>query len=209
MWRDRRGRAWNEALIKRITGNKRLKARHVRENFYHFDATHKLIIAANSKPRVRGTDNGIWRRMNLVPFDVTIPPAERDKKLIDRILAEEAPGVLAWLVRGFAAWQSEGLGKCAAVDAATATYREEQDVLSRWIAEECVIGPGLFAPTTVLYNSFIEWCERTERPPLSREVMRARLAERAGIAPKNTSSARGYEGIGLIARWPADPEVSA
>jgi putative DNA primase/helicase len=180
------GRAWNEALIKRITGNRRLKARHMREDFYHFDATHKLIIAANSKPKVRGTDYGIWRRMNLVPFGVTIPEAERDKTLIDRIIAEESSGVLARLVRGFAAWQLQGLGHCAAIDEATKRYREEQDVLGLWIAEECVVTPGALTSTTALHDAFTEWCERTRRPPWTRDAMRARLDAWPGVTERRT-----------------------
>ena len=101
-------RAWGESMIKRITGDTTITARKMRMDFYTFNATHKLWIAANTKPKVHGTDNGIWRRMRLVPFEVTIPPEEQDKGLVAKLLATEASGILAWAVRGCLAWQAEG-----------------------------------------------------------------------------------------------------
>lgn len=203
------GRAWAESLIKRVTGDTTIKARHMKQDFYEFRATHKLVIAANIRPTVRGTDEAIWRRMRLVPFDVTIPPAERDRGLVARLVATESRGILAWAVAGCLAWQRDGLGAPAAIDKATADYREEQDLLGLWIAEECVVVPGVFASTTALYGSYSAWCERTGRHAWSREAMRARLVGRPGIATKNTNTARGFEGIGLVARQPEDSRVQS
>jgi putative DNA primase/helicase len=203
------GRAWAESLIKRITGDTTITARRMGQDFYTFQATHKLVIAANSRPTVRGTDEGIWRRMRLVPFNLTIPPAERDRGLVARLVEQESSGILTWAVAGCLAWQREGLGAAAAVDAATAEYREEQDVLGLWIDEECVVSPGIFGATTALYNSFKAWCERTGRHEWSREAMRARLAERPGITARNTKAARGFDGIGLVARQTEDCRVQS
>jgi putative DNA primase/helicase len=203
------GRAWAESLIKRITGDTTITARHMKQDFYTFTATHKLVIAANTRPTVRGTDDGIWRRMRLVPFNVTIPPAERDRGLVARLVEQESSGILTWAVAGCLAWQREGLGASAAVDAATAEYRGEQDVLGLWIDEECVVSPGIFGATTALYNSFKAWCERTGRQRWTREAMRARLAERPGITTRNTNVARGFDGIGLVARQTDDCRVQS
>jgi P4 family phage/plasmid primase-like protien len=191
------GRAWNEALIKRITGDRTLRARKMGKDFYEFPATHKLIVAANSKPKVRGTDNGIWRRMNLVTFGVTIPEGDRIKDFDQVLLAEESPGILAWLVRGCLAWQRDRLGKAAAVTKATAEYREEQDVIGQWIAEECVLVPDVFTPTARLYDFYRRWCERAGRQPWTRDAMRTGLLGRPGITPRHTRDARGFDGIGI------------
>ena len=134
---EQRNRSWAESTIKRLTGDATITARRMRRDFYTFPATHKLVVAANTRPAVRGTDHGMWRRMRLVPWDVIIPAAERDKTLTDRLVAVEASGILAWLVRGCLDWQAHGLGDVPAIDAATETYRAEQDLLGRWIEEQC------------------------------------------------------------------------
>lgn len=191
------GRAWAESTIKRITGDTTITARRMRQDFYTFQATHKLVIAANTRPMVRGSDHAIWRRMRLVPFEVTIPPEERDKGLVGKLVAAEGPGILAWAVRGCLAWQRDGLGTAAAVDAATEGYRAEQDVIGLWLAEACMLGGGLWAPMSTLYESYVTWCKDGGREPWTRDTLRARLLERPGLADKRSKIARGIDGVAL------------
>lgn len=190
------GRRWAESTIKRITGDTTITARRMRQDFYTFTATHKLVIAANTKPVVRGNDEAIWRRMRPVPFVVTIPPAERDKTLVRTLVETEGPGILAWLVRGCLAWQRDGLGESAAILAAAEGYRADQDVLGQWIDEECVL-IDVFTPTVALYTSFMRWCQATGIEVWSRETMRSRLSAREGLTDRRTGQARGFQGIGL------------
>lgn len=196
-----KGRAWAESTIKRITGDRTITARHMREDFYTFKATHKLVVAANTKPTVRGTDKGIWRRIKLVPFPVIIPEQERIPNLDERLLDEERAGILAWAVRGCLAWQREGMRIPAAVDAATAEYRREQDVLGKWIEEECVLLPNAFTPTAHLYTRFAAWCQRAGHHPWSRDEMREGLIGQPGIEAERSNAARGFRGIGLVDPW--------
>ena len=115
------GRRLAESLAKQLTGGDRVKARRMREDFWEFEPTHKIFLAANHKPIVRGTDHGIWRRVKLVPFTVTVPAEEQDKRLAEKLTAEAA-GILAWAVRGCLDWQSDGLGEPEEVKAATKEY---------------------------------------------------------------------------------------
>lgn len=191
------GRTWAESVLKRITGDTTITARRMRMDFYTFPATHKLIIAANTKPVVRGTDHAIWRRMRLVPFEVTIPEGERDKGLVAKLLAE-GPGILAWAVRGCLAWQKDGLGEAEAIAAATAAYRSDQDVLGHWIEDRCVLVPGAFASMESLYESYTAWCEETGREAWKRDTVRDRLLERPGLTARRTKLSRGIDGLGLV-----------
>jgi P4 family phage/plasmid primase-like protien len=190
------GRAWAESTIKRLTGGDRITARRMRQDFYSFAPSHKLVVAANTKPTVRGTDEAIWRRMRLVPFDVTIPEAERDKSLVSKLIEERA-GILRWAVDGCLAWQREGLGEPEAVAAATADYRADQDVLGTWIDEECTLFSEAWCATAALYANYSSWCERAGRKPWTRDTVRARLLERPGITAVNRNNGRGLAGIGL------------
>lgn len=193
------GRAWAEARIKQITGDRTIRARGMKENFQEFISTSKLVVLANTKPRVRGTDDGLWRRMQLVPWNVQIPTEKQDKGLLDKIIATELPGVLTWLVRGCVDWQKSGLGTAKAIETATAGYRSEQDVLGLWIRDCCKVGPNTWHATDELHANYLEWCKAEHiEHPWSRRIFRDRLLERSGIYEKRQNSARGLEGIRLL-----------
>jgi len=153
------GRRMSEKRVKQLTSrDRRLKARRMRQDFFEFAPTHKLWIAGNHRPRIIGTDHGIWRRMMLLPFIVAIPEGERDRHL-DEKLRRELPGVLNWALAGFREWVDGGLRPPPAVLDATKEYREEEDTLGRFIDERCQIGEGLRVRAVRLYEAFVEWSE--------------------------------------------------
>jgi len=98
-----RGQKLDEALIEEATGGDRIAARFLFKELFEFQPQFKLFLACNHKPEIRGTDEGIWRRVKLVPFDVTIPPKERDKRLLVKLRAE-LPGILNWALEGCQQW---------------------------------------------------------------------------------------------------------
>jgi putative DNA primase/helicase len=130
------GRRLNETLVKELTGGDRIRARRMHENFWEFSPTHTFMFATNHKPGIRGTDNGIWRRVKLVPFTVSVADTEADKAMPDK-LRGEAKGILAWCVRGCLEWQEQGLEPPGEVVEATASYRAEQDLIGSFL-EQCV-----------------------------------------------------------------------
>lgn len=134
------GKRFDAAIFKWLSGGDRIKARHMRQDFFEFEPTHKFIIAANHRPRVRDTTDSFWRRMKVVPFEARIDKI--DTALPEKLRAE-APGVLAWLVEGCLDWQREGLGVPERVKEATGKYREEQNTLRPFLDECCVVGDGL------------------------------------------------------------------
>ncbi len=135
-----KGAALDEALVKDLTGGDLIMGRRMREDFWTFAPTHKLFLAGNHKPIVRDGDDGIWRRIRLIPWTVTVPPEERDPQLPEK-LVREAPGILAWAVRGCLEWQRDGLGEPPAVTAATAAYRVESDPLREFFDLRLVFSP--------------------------------------------------------------------
>jgi P4 family phage/plasmid primase-like protien len=190
------GRRLAESLVKQLTGGDRLKARFMRQDFFEFDARFKLFLAANHRPVIRGTDHAIWRRVRLIPFDVTIPPAERDRTLPEKLRAE-LPGILAWAVQGCLAWQREGLGLPDAVASATQSYRAEMDTLADFLAERCVLTETATATSKALFAAYRAWCEETGEKAMTQKAFTTRLSEhglRPGRAPGGT---RIWTGIGL------------
>lgn len=185
------GRRLAEALIKQMTGGDTMTARFLYGEFFEFVPEFKIFLAVNHKPLIRNTDHAIWRRIRLVPFTVTIPEAERDKDLPEK-LRRELPGILAWAVQGCLDWQSEGLGMPAAVQRATAEYRAEMDVVDQFLAERCELGSTttearrLRVKVSRLYGAYEEWCDAAGlRFPLSRAALSTRLKER-GLEIKKT-----------------------
>jgi putative DNA primase/helicase len=108
----------------------------------------------NYKPKIRGGDNGIWRRIHLLPFKVTIPPEERDHQLNEK-LAAEISGILAWAVRGCLEWQRIGLAPPKEVLDEVNEYRKSEDIFQQWIEECCDIGEHFKSSANGLLQSFI------------------------------------------------------
>ncbi len=190
------GKPLAEALVKQLTGGDTITARFLFREFFDFKPAFKLWLAANHKPTITGGDHGIWRRMRLVPFTVTIPEAERDPKLTAK-LAEELPGILAWAVRGCLAWRAEGLGLPPEVKAATASYRDEMDVLGPFLDEATVAAEGCRITARELYEAYEKWCAANGERAKSQKGFAMSLRERGFEAVKGTKGVRCWAGLGL------------
>lgn len=194
------GQAFDEALVKDLTGGDPINCRRMREDEWTFLPTHKLFIAGNHKPVVRGDDEGIWRRMRLIPWTVAIPEHERDKALPDKLRAE-LPGILAWAVRGAIAWQQTGLGEPPAVKTATADYRSESDVVGQFFAAHLAFEPEGRVARKALRETYEEWCEEQGAEPLGARRFAERLRARgvADCAVRNgTRVENGWRGVRLL-----------
>jgi putative DNA primase/helicase len=145
-----------EAQIKTLTGGDPVSCRFLYCESFTYTPTYKILLIGNHKPKVRGTDHGIWRRLHLLNFGVTIPEEERNPHLQDELLAE-LPGILAWSVQGCLDWQVKGLAAPDAVKAATEEYRHSEDVFQLWVDECCVTGNQHVTPAAELLVSFIEY----------------------------------------------------
>lgn len=148
----------DEAQVKELTGGDRIKARRMREDHWEFDPSHLLWLHANHRPTIEGTDDGIWRRVLLIPFDVQVPPEERDPNLARRIVANEGPGVLQWMLDGLADYQTNGLRVPDIVATATRAYRGESDTVTRFMDESGIeFDPQLTIDSTTLLALHGEW----------------------------------------------------
>jgi len=191
-----------ESLVKQLTGGDRVKARRMRQDFWEFEPTHKVLMACNHKPQVRGTDNAIWRRITLVPFTETIPTAEQDKNLPDK-LRREAAGILAWAVEGCLEWRREGLQAPEAVRQATGAYRAEMDVLGAFLRECCELGTEYNVAAKDLYGAYKFWCEDNGERPETQRRFGSRLTERGGFERYRGGPDGGHRwrGVQLLTFW--------
>jgi putative DNA primase/helicase len=189
------GRRWAESKIKTLTGGDRIAARFMRQDFFEFTPQFKLVIAGNHKPGLRSVDEAIRRRLHLIPFAVTIPEAERDTNLTNK-LQEEAPGILAWMIQGCLDWQNIGLSPPAIVTAATAAYLDAEDSLAAWIEECCERDPNAWEGSTNLYTSWLVWAGKAGETAGSQKRFVERL-EASGVEKSRKSEGRGFVGLRL------------
>lgn len=187
------GRRLDEALVKELTGGDTLRARRMREDFWEFPPSHLPIMVTNHKPIVRGVDHGIWRRLRLVPFTVTIPEEKQDKKLKEK-LREELPQILRWAVSGCLLWQREGLTPPASVLAATDEYRSDNDTIGLWLEERCECDPSYETKASDLWRSFKNWLEDNDERKVGSKTFYQRMGERFAV---RRSNGMRYEGVQL------------
>lgn len=194
-----RGRRLAESLVKAITGRDTISARFLYGEFFDFEPQFKLWLSTNNKPVIKGADDAIWRRIMFVEFPVQIPKEERDELLRDKLLAE-ATGILAWLVRGCRQWQEEGLDPPEEVLEATAQYRAEMDILADFIADKCLVAPGMMASAADLYHAYCTWADEAgipEKQQLKQRTFGTCLAERGFRRDKGSGGQRLWRGVDL------------
>jgi len=203
----KQNRKLNEPLVKFTTGRDRIRVARKYGQPFEFEPVFKPILATNHKPVIEGQDHAIWRRVKLVPFEVTIPDHEQDPELPDKLL-EELPGILNWALAGCYEWQSNGLAFPDEVTQATADYRAEQDVLADWIAARCVVRPDVSDEVAGLYSDYVAWCQDNTDQPISKRRF-AQALDDHGFTPVrlHRNTVRGRRGICRIAQAPPPPKA--
>ncbi|MGO9992854.1 MAG: phage/plasmid primase, P4 family [Steroidobacteraceae bacterium] len=195
------GARFDEAKLKDLTGGDTLTARFLHEEFFDFRPTHRIVIRGNHKPAINGTDEGIWRRLRLVPFTVTIPEDERDHQLLSKLEAE-LPGILNWALLGCREWQAEGLRPPPVIADAVRAYREESDTLGRFIAECCEVRKLAQIKSSAFFKRYQEFAEHAgERWIPSKELPHE--MQRRGFDWKRATQGSVFLGLELRSDEPS------
>jgi len=162
---------------------------------------------SNYKPVIRGTDWGIWRRVKMIHFDVTIPDDRRDETLAAKLKAE-ASGILNWMLSGLADYLKFGsMMYPAKVSEATNEYRESQDVIGQFIKAKCGVGEHCEAKQSDVYSAYRFWSEASKEYVLP-ERRFSEAMKKHGVKAKHKKDGNWYLGIGLLVApsCPVDPE---
>ena len=186
-----------ESLIKQMTGGDPIPARFLYAEFFEFVPRFKLFIAGNHKPVIRGDDHGIWRRIHLVPFEVTIPEEQRDPHLAEKLRAE-LPGILNWAIGGCLRWQKNGIVMPQTIKDAVQEYRVEMDIMGQWIAESVDVGEAFEWTAAGAYVNYREWAESNGFRPMTSTSFGRKLGER--FNKKRSRDGVTYVGLRLRRR---------
>ncbi|MGW6920876.1 phage/plasmid primase, P4 family [Streptomyces sp. NPDC054950] len=190
------GKPMSEAVLKRVTGKDMIAARFLRQEFFEFKPSFLLMLATNHKPRFRGQDEGLWRRVKMIPFKRWFAPHERDGDL-DKKLMAEAKGIAAWAVRGAVDWFANGLQDPESISAATEDYRHTSDRLSGFFPGILERADGATMLGSEAYNDYRDWCEAEglqTKEVWSRNAFYEAMEERS-ITRKRVSKGMALVGI--------------
>ncbi|MEM9753112.1 MAG: phage/plasmid primase, P4 family [Planctomycetota bacterium] len=192
-------------LIKRLSGDEKMKARLMRQDYFEFQRTMKTWLVTNNKPRVDEASHAIWRRLRLVPFSVTIPKAQRDLDLLEKLKAE-ATGILTWIVNGFVDFYRGGIRTPLTVEQATREYRLESDRLADFRGARLATGDGYRVTRADLFAEYVDWAKQAgEHDRLTDRTFYTRVRQIPGVEDARWkdaegSAVRGFSGIDLAWR---------
>lgn len=190
-------RRLDEATIKSLCGGDEITCRFLHKEFFSFTPGFKIVMSTNHMPRIRGTDRGLWRRVRLVPWSVTVPPSQQDPRLQEK-LREELPGILNWGLAGCLAWQNGGLREPESVRKATAAYRVAEDTIRLFTDECCSTDPAATVAASDLYTAYKRWSEANGETALSKQMFGRRLADRGLVQKKvGKNNTRYWSGLAL------------
>jgi putative DNA primase/helicase len=190
-----------ESVVKIATGGDKMVARRLFEGQFEFHPKFKLIISANTRPTIRGQDEGIWRRVLLLPFEAFIPEAERDRELPLKLQAE-GPGILNWMIDGWLLYQEQGLVIPDVMREATDNYRAESDPVREFVSLRTERSPNQRVSAAALYVAYVKWAVANALEPISR-TMFGRRAGNIGLKREKVGISY-YRDIALLADDDAD-----
>lgn len=195
------GCALAEAQVKEITSNEPITARKLHRDPFTFYPSHKVLLMTNHRPFVKGSDEGIWRRLNIIGFNAKILDDKKEPHFRDEKLRPELPAILAWMVRGCFKWQEDGLKPSAAVTHATKAYRSEMDFIQQWLDERTVVDPQGSIPRNVAYSEYEIWSKQEHAPTLGNRRFVEELHGR-GFHTTKSNGVRLFKGLRLRSQTP-------
>lgn len=167
----------DEGLIKQLTGGDKVSASFKGGHMFDYSPKYKIWLATNHKPIIRGNDDGIWRRLPLIPFTVQIPLNKVDRSLKEKLM-RELPGIFNWAVEGCLMWQREGLKPPAEIQKATMEYRQEMDVIGSFIEQCCETGPGNAIGATELFKAYDKWAREMNEHSFTQTQFGRKIADK-------------------------------
>ncbi len=200
-----RSKVLDEALVKIVTSDEPISARFLHREFFEFKPTAKVFLSTNYKPTIKGTDDGIWRRIKLIPFEHKFQGEKRIENFAERFLFPELPGILRWAVDGYQRLQAEGAREPDIVRFATDEYKSSEDMIGNYLDEFCVVGGHQRVLVLDLYEHFRETCGHMIR----KKDFNDYLQKHGFVKERMTTGAKGrwmWYGIGLVDKKHAECE---
>jgi putative DNA primase/helicase len=193
----RKGLQLDAGLIKALTGDDTVQARHLYQAEFDFKPTHKLWLRTNEEPQFDGADTGMKRRVKKIPFVHVVKESGREDTSLPEKLRSEAAGILNWAIRGLLAYQQRGLHEPVIVTEETEEYLKSLDVLAQFIEEECEVGPTYKQPAGELYKRYRTWIENRGQKAVGSPRLRTDLQAKGYKCETKRTNQRLWYGLRL------------
>ena len=191
------GKKLDEALVKGLTGGDRVAARFLGKEYFEYTPQAKFFLAVNVYPEVSGADDGIYRRLRVIPFDAAFAPHQMDKDKPAK-LKKEADGILAWAIEGFKRWHERGsLLEPEVVTEASRAFREQMDAVGSFIGDYCIVDSGASVQVGSLYDAYIDWAKQNALEPMSKKLFGI-LVRQKGFKQGKSGKTRSWKGLKFI-----------
>jgi putative DNA primase/helicase len=196
------GRAWDSRRVKEVTAGDPMTARFMKENFFTFTPTFKVVMVGNHEPAIKDLDDAMAARVHIIPFTHQVAPSDQISRYEEELVEEEGPQILNMLIKGCLSWQeTKPLDPPEVVRLRTKQYHYEEDSIQQWLDERCVISEELETSGQLLYEDWSQWCRQGgEHPGTRRSFKQLLVAKKLPIKTKLVTSRRlaGYAGIALV-----------
>ena len=187
----------DEQVVKQLAGRETISARFLHKEFFDFTPTATPWLRTNHKPIITGEDDGIWRRLHLIPFNRKFAEHERDPYLESKLL-EERDGILTWMVRGCLDWhRQKSLNPSALVRRESASYRKDSDLLGEFLEDRTQPAANQKLEQAELYGAYRSWHEANGTRAGSKASFTRKLKER-GYGESKSNGKRYYDGVTVL-----------
>lgn len=201
------GKQLDEAQVKRLTGGDKITARFIGQEYFEFTPQAKFFLAVNTLPEVSGADDGIYRRMRFIPFDMSIADDKINNTLPDQLKAEKT-GILAWAVEGFKRWNKNGkLSEPKCVQEASRDFRSIMDTIGSFIEDRCERHPDKRIPKGTLYSEYLKWARKACVEPVTMKKFGTLIGQQ-GIKHSKSGDTRFWQGISCLTHFQQAQSIS-
>jgi P4 family phage/plasmid primase-like protien len=189
----------SEARVKDLTSGDPITGRFMRQEYFSFFPTHTLWIYGNHKPNIYGNDFGIWRRICLIPFSVTIKESSIiPAPILMAMFEKEKSGILNWIIEGWREYQRIGLKEPEIIKEQSQIYKNEQDIIIQFVNENCKLEKNQIIKASELYSSYSNWCKNCNERPYKNQKFYKRIEEIDGVKCMEVRNYKIFHGIGII-----------
>jgi putative DNA primase/helicase len=182
---------------KMLTGGDTITARYMRQDFFSFEPSHTILMITNHKPVVDGSDDALWRRLVVVPFEQTFA-GDQVQPDLKALLESEPDAILSWMIEGWVAYKEHGLAIPNGVRVATEAYKTDSDAVGRFIGERFYPTQFGTAASAELFAAWQKWCVTNGEEPVTQKAFSEELTRR-GYQKAKTKHGAMWKGFTLLA----------
>ena len=196
-----------EGILKQLTGQDNVTVNRKNIDSITMRPAIKLIYSTNTLPRFKDRSQGVWRRLMVMPFNVSIPQDQQNSEL-SQTLESELPGILNWAIEGLRRLLRQGrFTECSVCRHATDEHRFDCDPLMQFVDECIEFRPRAEMPKNCMYDLYTHWCEKSGRKPTAKQTFSREFIKIEGVGERRETTGmrrRFFTGVFDINRVPPD-----